>query len=130
MSDDCLFDGHPIQAQFVRQNATSVSSAAPINLQWTAPFECVMEQLTAHWSAVPTTSQNIVLTKDATAGAVYDTVLRSIDPSTAGENTTDIVCIIPFRFTKGDIVKVTYANTDNRTVGVEIMLRQIRAEGI
>jgi hypothetical protein len=121
----CFFDGEPSAARFFRINDFSDDSATPIDIAFTAPCELVMEQLTAHWDAIAITSEEITLIKDSVVGPDYDTVLRAIDPSTGGENVQDIVCVIPFRFTKGDIVTIDYPNTDDNRVGVEIMLRQV-----
>jgi hypothetical protein len=90
-----------------------------------APCELEMEQLTCHWGAVPTTSEDLVVTKDAIAGPRYDTVLRRVDPSSGSENLTDLVCLTPFRWRKGDRILVSYPNTDNQDVGFEIILKQV-----
>lgn len=130
----CLVDGQPVctttdpvDAVRYRENAEAVATnTESIAINFVAPAELQMEQLTAHWGGVPTTSESIVLTKiSVETGARYDTVLRSVDPSVGAEYITDLVCVIPFRFAAGDTVQITYPNSDDQDVGVEIMLLEV-----
>jgi hypothetical protein len=124
--NDCLFGGKPRAAQrFVVRADCENGSAESIAIDFTAPCELQMEQLTAHFEAIPTTSESIVLWKQDSADARYDTVLRDIDPSATEENEQDIVCIVPFRWKVNDHVRIDYTNTDDQDVGVEILLVQV-----
>jgi FlaG/FlaF family flagellin (archaellin) len=87
-----------------------------------------MEQMVAHWEAIPPTSEFIYLRKLSGTDARINTVLRRVDPSltaSGGENLTDLACVIPFYWEVGDTVQITYANTDDQEVGVEIMLVEV-----
>lgn len=101
----------------------SVSSAAPINIDWLAPVEVRLEQIMFHWSAAPIAVEDLVLQRDSVDGAQYDVVYRREDPSIAGW--TDWTCVETFRFAQGDHVLVTYPNTNNNTVGVTLFLVQV-----
>jgi len=123
---NCLFDGKPLSPQhFVLRDECANGSAETIAINFIAPCELKMEQMTAHFEAIPTTSEDIVLWRDDGSDARHDTVFRSIDPSASGENVQDIVCIVPFRWEAGDRVRVDYLNTDDQDVGVEVLLVQV-----
>jgi len=75
-----------------------------------------------HFSAAPTTSEDLTLTLDSVSGAAYDTVLRSVDPSAS--SATDVLWEGPFYLANGDALDVAYTNTDTRTVGVTYFWRE------
>lgn len=79
--------------------------------------------MTVHLSTAPTTAGSLTVTIDANAGAVYDTVIYSVDPSTG--SVTDILYqpTYPLICEGGDIIKVAYANADGRTYGVQLTLK-------
>ena len=122
----CFFNGE-IRAprHFRLTSECEAGQTESISIDLEAPCELQMEQLTCHWEAVPTTSEELKIEKISVDGSRFNTVLRAVDPSTAVENITDLVCVIPFRWTKGDHVKLTYPNTDDQNVGAEIMLVQV-----
>lgn len=116
-------DGKPHAPAFFRYNDHSASNADPIAIDELARSEWIMEQITAHWSAIPATSESLTLVKDSVDGPEFDTTLIDFDPNV--ENVQDLVCNQGFRFTKGDRVVIAYPNTDDNDVGVEIMIRQV-----
>lgn len=128
MSGDlCSYDGRPnFPRLFFLNDSCTIGLTETIAINFLAPCELIMEQITAHWGLIPVTSEDITLWKDSGVGVLYDTVLRAMDPSAAGENTTDWACVIPFRFRKGDRVRVDFANTDDKDVGVEVILKQVQ----
>ena len=73
-------------------------------------------RIEVHWSAAPTTSQNITVTSDAGDGAAYDTLLTSRDPS--ADSLTDYVIEygIGYEFEPDDGIDLAYTNTDARTI--------------
>lgn len=74
-----------------------------------------------HFSAAPTTSQDLIVTLNSVDGAAYDTVLATIDPSLA--SVTDFLYEPEgdlFLFS-GDAIDVTFTNTDGVTYGVRIV---------
>jgi hypothetical protein len=128
----CFVNGQPVTslsiptAAHVRQtDETTATQAETIALAYVATEELEMEQLTVHWNSIPTTSESIVLKKVSVSGAKYDTVLRSVDPSVGAENIQDLVCVIPFIFYPGDTVSITYPNTEDQDIGVEILLKGV-----
>ena len=78
------------------------------------------------FNAAPTTSENFTITLDANAGANYDVLLYSLDPSAA--STTDIFWQpdAPILLEGGDAVDVVFANTDTRTYGVQVTVEKVR----
>jgi hypothetical protein len=75
-----------------------------------------------HFSTAPTTSEDLTATIDAQAGAAYDTLVRSIDPSVS--SATDVFWEGPIHLYEGDALDVAYTNTDVRTVGVTYVWRE------
>jgi len=76
-------------------------------------------------SAAPTTSENFTITLDANAGAVYDTLLYTLDLSAS--STTDLAWFPdePLLLEGGDAIDVAYANTDVGTYGVQITVLKV-----
>lgn len=68
--------------------------------------------VTLHMSAAPSTGENFTITLDSAAGAVFDTVLYSLDLSTG--STTDLFWYPaqPLILEAGDALDLAYANTD------------------
>lgn len=120
--DNMRLNGRAPIEVFHRYIATG---AGVISLNQLADDEWIMEQITVHLSAIPTTAEDLTLWKDSVEGAAYDTILLAFDFATQGVQ--DLVCNNPFRWTKGDRVRVDFANTDTKTVGVEVMIRQVKA---
>ena len=96
-----------------------------ININWPTDLHIKMEQMVVHWEAIPTTSEPLILSKISGIDPRITTVLRRVDPSAAGESLTDLVCVIPFYWRVGDTVSITYPNTDDQDVGVEIFLVEV-----
>ena len=103
--------------------SVKATGATAINLTTAEPAAAKFKPLyvTVHLSSAPTTSENLVITKNAAAGADYDTVFRSVDLSLSSATDFvyefgDDIVMLP-----GDQVVVTYTNTDARTYGVEIV---------
>lgn len=91
--------------------ATSAAISADARLAYVA----------LHFSAAPTTSQNVTVTLNSVDGAAYDTVLDSVDPSAGA--------VIDFLYEpegslflfSGDAIDVSFTNTDGRTYGLRIV---------
>jgi hypothetical protein len=97
-----------------------VTGAAALNttsdaLTSTARLTAVL----VHVSAAPVTSENLVVTLDSVDGAAYDTILVSQDLAAV----TDLAYTdLNLPLVAGDALKVTYTNTDTRTVSVRLVL--------
>lgn len=82
--------------------------------------------LTVHFSAAPTTSENLTITLDANAGTQYNTLIYSVDPSAT--SATDIVWYPDgweWMLEGGDAVDVTFANTDANTVAAQLTFKVV-----
>ena len=81
--------------------------------------------LTLNLSAAPTTSENLTVTLDANAGAIYDTLLYSLDLSAGA--TADLVWQPdPELLLEGnDVVRVAWTNTDVRNWGAQITMKAV-----
>jgi hypothetical protein len=105
---------------------TSASGSGLINVTHTVPTSRTYQlvSVSLNLNAAPTTSENYTITLDALAGAEYDIVLYSLDLS-AG-STTDVFWFPdqPLYLVGGDAVDVAYTNTDGRTYGVQITVRE------
>jgi hypothetical protein len=123
----CFVNGQPIVPTAVKPQRFRVSStgAGAISISFPITCEVVMEQMTVHLNTAATTSAKINLKRDAVDLPAYDTLYRSED--LAAINATDFLCIVPFRWSKGDVLLCDYANPDARTVGVVIWLVQVDA---
>lgn len=127
----CFANGVPIvpvptpPLHFHFTNVAVATSTETISITWVATKHVVMEQMIAHWAAVPTTVESIVLSKLSGVNPLINTVLRSVNPSATGENLTDLACVIPFYWDVGDTVQITYPNTDDQNVGAEIFLVEV-----
>jgi hypothetical protein len=70
-------------------------------------------------NTAPTTSESITVTLDSVDGSAYDVVIYSKDLI----NTTSLANTdIRLPLLAGDALKVAYTNTDQRTVGVRLVL--------
>lgn len=113
-----------MSASVFKINATG---AAAIATSATVPTgeTYALISITVHFSAAPVASEALTVTLNANAGAAYDTVLYSLDPSSG--STTDIVYqpTYPLALEGGDSIDVAFANTNTNTYGLQITLEQI-----
>jgi len=97
-----------------------VTGAGAISSTSTAlTSEATLRGILIHVSAAPVTSESLVVSLDSIDGTAYDAVLL----------TQDLVGVTDLAFTGldlplhiGDALKVTYTNTDTRTVAVRLVL--------
>jgi len=81
--------------------------------------------VSCNFAAAPTTSENFTITFDANAGAIYDLLLYTLDPSVAA--TTDILWqpdeeII---LEGDDQIDVAFTNTDAINYGAQITFKAV-----
>jgi len=81
--------------------------------------------VTCHFNAAPTTSEVFTVRLDANAGAIYDTLLYSLDPSATAA--TDIIYHPADEqiLEGGDAIDVQYDNTDARNYGAQITFKAV-----
>ena len=75
-------------------------------------FDC--PRIALKFSAAPTTSEEIQVVLDSHLGAAYDTVILATDPSLS--SATDVVFDNIKGQMAGDLLKITYTNTDAGTI--------------
>jgi len=81
--------------------------------------EVTLEAITIHVGVAANAVENLVVTVDAIDGAAYDTVL--LTQAMAG--VTDVALTdLGIPLYAGDALKVVWANTDGRTIGVRLCL--------
>ena len=80
---------------------------------------------TLNLSAAPTTSENLTVTLDAQAGAIYDTLLYSLDLSAGA--TADLLWQPDpeLLLEGGDVITVAWANTDVRNWGAQLTFKAV-----
>ena len=103
---------------------TADTGAAALSATFTAVKACRLMAVTVKFSAAPTTSEALTITLDAVAGAAYDVVLYTLDPS--GVSATSLL-VSDEHFgdvwlVAGDKITVAYTNTDTRTYGVQMTI--------
>lgn len=76
------------------------------------------------FSAAPTTAGDFTVTRNAGAGAGYDTVEYTVDPSVAATVSISWTPDSELWLVPGDSLDVAYTNADTRTYGVEIVIRE------
>ncbi len=114
-----------IQAPFV---AETFAGTETVRFAYSCPVACEIAEFRIHWDSAPTTAENIVLTIDSARGSAYDIVVMTqpIVPL------TDFLWIPDYNLTLNidDIIVATFANTDLRTLGVEMKVRRIAKPGV
>lgn len=88
-----------------------------------------IHSVTLKLSAAPTTSEDLTVEMNASAGSSYDTLLYSVDLAAA--STTDLVWpgetnASPVTLSGGDNLSIEYANTDARTYGLQITVSEVK----
>lgn len=105
----------------IRKDYTTATSGA-LALSSKAIKASKIVSVSCKFNTAPSTSENFTVTLDTNAGATYDVLLYSMNPST--DSTTDIFWMPDndIYLETGDEIDVAFANTDNRTYGVQITL--------
>lgn len=120
-----LKTGVTVTGTLVPYSATGAGALA-LSTAEAVRFRLVM--VTLQLSALPTTSELLSITINKTAGAAYDTVLDTIDPSVGpgpGLNNIsylpsgEVVCLA------NDQIDVAYTNTDGATFGAQIIIERL-----
>ena len=101
------------------------TGAAAIATSITAERVAQLISVSVKFSAAPTTSENLTITKNAVEGAAYDVVLLSTDPSSGAATSIIHLPDEMLRLEPGDSIDVAYTNTDTRTYGVIITTTEV-----
>jgi hypothetical protein len=88
------------------------------------PFNAVILMWSWNASAVPLTAEDLVVSKDSIRGPAYDLEFFRQDPSVLAVQ--DIECTYPWQLRRGDKLVITYANTDDETIGVEVVIGEAK----
>lgn len=103
---------------------TPATGAAALSETYTANSPFYFDGVTFHLSAVPSTSENFLVTLTAVDGSTYSTILYSVDIATEGvSNVSWQPDGGPLLCEAGDTITVTYTNTDTGTYGLRILTR-------
>jgi len=107
-------------AKYVAEETATGDTFFP-GLRFSDPWEFV--GFTLHQSADGTTSENFVIQLDSVRGTSFDTVLYTRDMN----GVTDIVYMfdVPVPINANDIVKCTYANTNDKTWGLTLIAQRL-----
>jgi hypothetical protein len=81
--------------------------------------------VSCNFNAAPTTSQNFTVTLDANAGAIYDVLLYSLDPSAGAISDIFWQPEEEIILEGGDAIDVYYLNTDARNYGAQITFKAV-----
>ncbi len=103
----------------------STTGAVAMAASFTVVRACRLLGVTVKFSAAPTSSENLTITKNANAGAAYDVVLGSVDPSVGSLTSVVWEPQQEIWLEPGDSVDVAYTNTNTRTYGTQITLREV-----
>lgn len=125
MTNGCKFNGYPFEWPQGFTYTAETTGAGALALNQSVTTQMVMQQLTVHWDAIPTTSEDFTLWIDSVSGTKFDTILRSVDPSTGAENIKDFTCVVPWIWLPGDAIRIDYPNTDAQNIGAKILLQQV-----
>lgn len=104
---------------------TNATGAGAMSATTALSADFALNAVTVHFSAAPTTSENLIIKIDALDGAGYDTTLYLTNPSVGA--VTDILFQPdhPLLCENGDHIVVTFTNTDTRTYGVRIVTEAV-----
>ena len=83
--------------------------------------ERLLRAITISWDTAPTTNEDLTVTLDSDLGPAFDIEIYTVDPA-ADSLTAVLLTDINLPLFQGDAIDVDYANTDHRTVGIQIIL--------
>jgi hypothetical protein len=107
-----------------RAKVQNTTGATAIAASMSAARVARLLSVSVKFSAAPTTSENLTITKNANTGAAYDAVLLTTDPSSGSVTSLVYQPDQPLWLEPGDSIDVAYTNTDTRTVGVLITMEE------
>jgi len=104
---------------------TSFTAGVIVTGSYSASGDERLCSVTAHFSAAPTTSESFTITMNANAGAAYNTLLNSVNPSL-----TAMVNYVWFPdgdlyLESGDSIVLAFPNTESVTYGIQIIMEKV-----
>ena len=107
----------------IYDSATGAAAIAKSSAAHATAF--LLHWVTVHFSAAPTTSENLTVIRNSVTAAAYDVTLCKVNPSVGA--LTDIVYMpdVPLLCKAGDVIDVAFTNTDTKTYGVEICTESV-----
>jgi len=113
--------------KFTRVQSHTGQSAVAVNESFApgVPFQLVEIRIASDGAA--TTSENFTLTLDSGAGAAWDQVYYSVDPSSSS---FPIQHLFDARrwFGADDAIDIAFANTETNTISFELIIRYPHAK--
>lgn len=100
--------------------STQGTGTGAIATTHTATEDERLYSITCKFSSAPTTSENLTATWNKVAGAAYDVVILSTDPSASSATSVVYIPDESLLLRSGDAIDVAFTNTDGNTYGVEI----------
>ncbi len=104
---------------------TSATWAAAINTTTAIWHDFRLSSVTVKFSAAPVASELLTVTVNANDWAAYDTILHSVNPSTASETDITYTPTNDLVFEKWDEIVVAFANTNNNTYWLRIVTQSL-----
>lgn len=98
------------------------TAAIAIAYTLTADGIYVIESVRLHLSAAGGAVENFVIANNAAAGAAYDTVFATYPMNAAAD--VHYLPVRPIVLGDADVLTITYANTNLRTYGLEVVYRE------
>lgn len=102
---------------------TPATGAGAISTSYAPSAAFWLDSITVHFSAAPTTSQDLTVTLNASDGGAYDTILFSEDPSATSATDIFFAPESPLLCESGDAIDVAFTGTDGATFGLRIVTR-------
>lgn len=94
-----------------------------IAFSYQLPFNATLLQFHIACDDVPTVDDCFVVIKDSFYGAIFDVTIKSVCLFTEG--LAEMICSgVNVEFRMGDKIVVTYPNTDDQNVGVEMVFTE------
>ena len=102
-----------------------------IDIDWKPerPFGTPNPSLVAvlvHFSAAPTTSEDLIVLIATENGDAFETEIYSIDPSDGSKTDIFFDLRTPLPITAKESIKVAYPNSDTNTIGITLKAKYVR----
>jgi len=110
------------RARLYYYDSATAGLAEDISLIQPVPFNSTLLQISFNFVGVSVTNEDVVIRKVSAQGAIYNVEIRTFDPHAEGLNA--VICSGSWEFRRGDSIQINYTNTDDRSVGVEVVFKE------